>query len=67
MDVADAADIARALADRDADVVVLNAGVGVLKPLLELTPEEWHRMIDVNVNALFHVCRGWWRAGAATW
>jgi 3-oxoacyl-[acyl-carrier protein] reductase len=29
----------------------------VLKPLLELTPEEWHRMVDVNLNALYHVTR----------
>ena len=49
--------LARALGDRAVDVLVHNAGVGVLKPLLDLTPEEWHRMIDVNVNALFHVTR----------
>lgn len=57
MDVADPASVERALAGRDCDVLVNNAGVGVLKPLLELTPAEWHRMIDVNVNALFHVTR----------
>ncbi len=34
-----------------------NAGVGVMKPLLELTPDEWHTMMDVNVNALYHVMR----------
>jgi 3-oxoacyl-[acyl-carrier protein] reductase len=39
------------------DVLVHNAGVGVLKPLLELAPEEWHAMVDVNVNALYHVSR----------
>jgi 3-oxoacyl-[acyl-carrier protein] reductase len=57
MDVADPADVERALAGRDCDVLVNNAGVGVLKPLLELTPAEWHRMVDVNLNALFHVTR----------
>ena len=57
MDVGDPSSVARALAGRDADVLVNNAGVGVLKPMLELTPEEWHRMIDVNLNALFHVTR----------
>ncbi|HEY0780793.1 MAG TPA: SDR family oxidoreductase [Gemmatirosa sp.] len=46
-----------ALHDRAVDVLVHNAGVGVLKPLLALTPDEWHRMIDVNVNALYHVTR----------
>ena len=38
-------------------MLVNNAGVGTLKPLLELTPEEWHRMVDVNFNALYHVTR----------
>jgi 3-oxoacyl-[acyl-carrier protein] reductase len=57
LDVADPAAVARALGGRDADVLVNNAGVGVLKPLLELTPAEWHRMVDVNLNALYHVTR----------
>ena len=57
LDVADPASVERALAGRECDVLVNNAGVGVLKPLLELTAGEWHRMIDVNVNALFHVTR----------
>jgi NADP-dependent 3-hydroxy acid dehydrogenase YdfG len=56
-DVGDPAAVARALGGRDADVLVNNAGVGTLKPLLELTPAEWHRMVDVNFNALFHVTR----------
>jgi 3-oxoacyl-[acyl-carrier protein] reductase len=41
----------------DADVLVHNAGVGVLEPLMELTSEQWHTMIDVNINALYHVTR----------
>ncbi|MCU0618987.1 MAG: SDR family NAD(P)-dependent oxidoreductase [Gemmatimonadaceae bacterium] len=57
LDVADPEAVARALAGRDVDVLVHNAGVGVLKPLLELEPAEWQRMIDVNVNALYHVTR----------
>src|SRR5829696_5393366 len=57
LDVANPRMVAEALADVDADVLVNNAGVGVLKPLLELTPEEWHTMVDVNFNALYHVTR----------
>jgi 3-oxoacyl-[acyl-carrier protein] reductase len=57
LDVADPAAVAAALGGREVDVLVNNAGVGVLKPLLELAPEEWHRMVDVNVNALYHVTR----------
>ena len=49
--------IATALHGRDVDVLVHNAGVGVMKPLLELTPDEWRTMMDVNVNALYHVTR----------
>jgi 3-hydroxy acid dehydrogenase / malonic semialdehyde reductase len=40
-----------------ADVLVNNAGVGYLKPFLELTAEEWNTMVDVNFTALFHVTR----------
>ena len=39
------------------DVLVNNAGIGVLKPFMELTAAEWQRMIDVNFNALYHVTR----------
>jgi len=56
-DVADAHAVARALDGVPADVLVNNAGVGYLKPFLELTPEEWNTMVDVNFNALFHVTR----------
>ncbi len=57
LDVTDADAVARGLSGRAVDVLVHNAGVGVMKPLLELTPAEWQRMMDVNVNALFHVTR----------
>ena len=57
VDVADAEAVARALDGVRADVLVNNAGVGYLKPFLELTPEEWNAMVDVNFNALFHVTR----------
>lgn len=56
-DVADAAAVSAALADVQVDVLVNNAGVASLKPFLSLTPTEWHGMVDVNVNALFHVTR----------
>jgi len=57
VDVADATAVAKALGGVDAEVLVNNAGVGPMKPMLELTPAEWHRMVDVNFNALFHVTR----------
>lgn len=57
LDVTDPLAVSRTLAGIDADVLINNAGVGSLKPLLELTPPEWQRMVDVNFNALFHVTR----------
>lgn len=57
LDVRDADAVARAFADVDAQVLVNNAGVGAMKPMLELTPQEWHTMVDVNFNALYHVTR----------
>jgi 3-oxoacyl-[acyl-carrier protein] reductase len=57
LDVADRSAVAAALAGVEADVVVNNAGVGIMKPLLDTTPEEWHSQVDVNFNALYHVTR----------
>lgn len=57
VDVADPSMVAGALKDVAADVLVNNAGVGPMKPLLELTPREWQNMVDVNFNALYHVTR----------
>ena len=56
-DLSSARAIATALDGVHADVLVNNAGVGFLKPFLELTPEEWHTMVDVNFNALYYVTR----------
>jgi NADP-dependent 3-hydroxy acid dehydrogenase YdfG len=57
VDLRDSQAIARALEGVEAEVLVNNAGIGPMKPFLELTPEEWHAMVDVNFNALFHVTR----------
>jgi 3-oxoacyl-[acyl-carrier protein] reductase len=57
VDVTDPAAVASALSGIDAQILVNNAGVGVLKPFMELTREEWTRMFDVNVNALYDVTR----------
>ena len=57
VDVADPSAVAKALKDVDADVLVNNAGVGPIKPMLELTPAEWNAIVDVNFNGLYHVTR----------
>jgi NADP-dependent 3-hydroxy acid dehydrogenase YdfG len=56
-DVTNGLATAEALTGLHVDVLVNNAGVAVLKPFLEMTAEEWHRQVDVNVNALYHVTR----------
>lgn len=57
VDVSDPEAVAQALEGVDAHVLVNNAGVGPIKPMLELSAAEWHAIMDVNVNALFHVTR----------
>ena len=57
LDLTDADRIGAALTGLHVDVLVNNAGIGVIKPLVDFKPDEWQRMIDLNVNALFHVTR----------
>jgi 3-oxoacyl-[acyl-carrier protein] reductase len=57
LDITDANAVARALGEIEADVLVNNAGVGVLRPLLELSLDDWRTMVGVNLDALFYVTR----------
>ena len=64
MDVADPASVQAAfatiLAHRGApDILVNNAGIAHAKPSLELTEEEWRRVLDTNLD-------GAWRVAQAT-
>jgi NAD(P)-dependent dehydrogenase (short-subunit alcohol dehydrogenase family) len=59
-DVADASSVARAFDRLDSqlaglDVLINNAGVSVRRPLLEITPEQWRRVLDVNLFGIFCV------------
>lgn len=56
-DLAKPDEVMKALDGVEADVLINNAGVGVLAPLLELDPDDWRAMVDLNVNSLFHVTR----------
>ena len=56
-DVTDPGAVDRVLLGIDAHVLVNNAGIGSIKPFMELTRDEWRRMVDVNFNALFDVTR----------
>jgi 3-oxoacyl-[acyl-carrier protein] reductase len=57
LDLTDADAVSAALGDVDAQVLVNNAGIGVIKPFLELSREEWRAMVDLNFNALYDVTR----------
>jgi 3-oxoacyl-[acyl-carrier protein] reductase len=36
------------------DILINNAGEGVFRKVGEMTPEEWHRNIDLNLNGAFY-------------
>lgn len=38
-------------------VLVNNAGVGVGRPIADMSPEEWSRLIDTNLTGVFHCCQ----------
>ncbi|MDB4914503.1 MAG: short-chain dehydrogenase/reductase [Gemmatimonadetes bacterium] len=57
LDIADGKAVASALGELHVDVLVNNAGVATVQPFVDLGADDWNRMIDVNVNALFHVTR----------
>lgn len=39
------------------DVLVSNAGIAQQKLFTDITPEEWQRMMDVNLSGTFHLCQ----------
>ncbi|MCC6930611.1 MAG: SDR family NAD(P)-dependent oxidoreductase [Gemmatimonadaceae bacterium] len=55
VDLRDPTAIATALQGVTADVLVNNAGVMHRKSFIDLMPDEWSEMMDVNVNAIYHV------------
>src|SRR3954469_11516412 len=57
LDITDGDAVADALGDVDAQVLVNNAGIGVMKPFLDLSRDEWRAMVDLNFNAMYDVTR----------
>ena len=39
------------------DLLINNAGISHIGLLQDMTDEEWHRVIDTNLTAVFHTCR----------
>jgi NAD(P)-dependent dehydrogenase (short-subunit alcohol dehydrogenase family) len=61
-DVADPGRVASAFDQLDElfggiDVLINNAGISIRHDLADITPEEWRRVIDVNLNGVFYVAQ----------
>lgn len=39
------------------DILINNAGISSVRLITETTPEEWHRVLDTNLSAVFYTCR----------
>jgi NAD(P)-dependent dehydrogenase (short-subunit alcohol dehydrogenase family) len=62
VDVADSAAVAQMAAQTFAifgriDILINNAGIRFLRPLLEQTDDEWRRTLDVNLTGPFLCCK----------
>ncbi len=61
-DVSDAADVARAFGELDGlmgglDVLINNAGISIRHRFMDISPQEWRRVMDVNLNGVFYVAQ----------
>ena len=39
------------------DILVNNAGINIRAPVHEMTDEQWHKVIDVNLHGVWYFCR----------
>jgi NAD(P)-dependent dehydrogenase (short-subunit alcohol dehydrogenase family) len=39
------------------DVLINNAGISIRHRFVDITPEEWQRVIDINLNGVFYVAQ----------
>ncbi|MBI4265657.1 MAG: SDR family oxidoreductase [Acidobacteria bacterium] len=52
------------------DVLVNNAGVGVFRPVADMTLDQWRQVIDTNLTGVFSCCRAalpWLRRRGGGW
>ena len=61
-DVTDRAQVEKALGEAidlmgGIDVLINNAGISIRHSFLEITPEEWERVLGVNLTGCFHVAQ----------
>jgi NAD(P)-dependent dehydrogenase (short-subunit alcohol dehydrogenase family) len=61
-DVSDSEAVKRAFTDLDdlwggLDILINNAGISMRHEFLDIPPEEWRRVVDVNLNGVFYVAQ----------
>jgi len=61
-DVSDPEDVARAFQELDVlvgglDVLINNAGISLRHDFVDISPQDWRRVIDVNLNGVFFVAQ----------
>jgi NAD(P)-dependent dehydrogenase (short-subunit alcohol dehydrogenase family) len=39
------------------DILINNAGVGLFRPVADMSVDEWHAVIDTNLTGVFYCCR----------
>jgi len=39
------------------DILINNAGISVRQPFVDITPDQWRRVIDVNLGGIFYVAQ----------
>jgi NAD(P)-dependent dehydrogenase (short-subunit alcohol dehydrogenase family) len=62
VDVADPDSVARAFDELDKragghDILINNAGISIRHSFLDITPQEWRTVLDINLNGVFYVAQ----------
>lgn len=39
------------------DIIINNAGIAHIGLLIDMTPDQWHNVIDTNLTGIFNICR----------
>lgn len=42
---------------KNIDVLINNAGIDQIKPFMDITDEEWNKIMQVNLNSVFYCCQ----------